>query len=245
MLVLRRGGPIAGAAALTTLTIASRYKGPADSGNGGYVCGLIATTARADLVVRLLSPPPLDAPLTLAQEADGTWLLSSATAPIARGTPARLDLEVPPPPQYVQAVWASQHYPGFREHAFPECFVCGPHRRRGDGLRIFPGMLESGIVAAPWLPPDSLDAGDGKVAAEFLWAALDCPGYFAVSGGRRVMLLGEMQAHVDRRVHVGESCTVIGWKIGVEGRKYLAGTAIFDEDGELCARARALWIERR
>ena len=38
---------------------------------------------------------------------------------------------------------------------------------------------------------------------------------------------------------------VIGWKIGVEGRKYQAGTAIFDEDGELCARARALWIERK
>jgi len=165
-----------------------------------------------------MSPPPLDTPLTLAQDAEGTWLLSSAIAPIARGTPAKLDLEVPAPPQYVQAVWASQHYPGFREHAFPDCFVCGPHRRRGDGLRIFPGMLESGIVAAPWLPPDSLDAGDGKVAAEFLWAALDCPGYFAVSGGRRLMLLGEMQGHVDRRVHVGESCTVIGWKIGVAGR---------------------------
>ena len=243
MLALRHGRSVAGVAALTTLTIASRYKGPPDSGNGGYVCGLIATTARADLVVRLMSPPPLDTPLTLAQDAEGTWLLSSAIAPIARGTPAKLDLEFPAPPQYVQAVWASQHYPGFREHAFPDCFVCGPHRRRGDGLRIFPGMLESGIVAAPWLPPDSLDAGDGKVAAEFLWAALDCPGYFAVSGGRRLMLLGEMQAHVDRRVHVGESCTVIGWKIGVAGRKYQAGTAIFDEDGELCARARALWIE--
>jgi multidrug efflux pump len=39
----------AGAAALTTLTIASRYKGPPESGNGGYVCGLIAVTVRADL----------------------------------------------------------------------------------------------------------------------------------------------------------------------------------------------------
>jgi hypothetical protein len=245
MLALCRGRTVAGVPALTTLSIASRYKGPPDSGNGGYVCGLIATTVRADLVVRLLSPPPLDTPLTLEQEASGTWLLSSADAPVARGTPAKLILEVPPPPRYVQAVWASQHYHGFREHAFPECFVCGPHRRRGDGLRIFPGMLESGIVAAPWLPPDSVDAGDGKVAVEFLWAALDCPGYFAVSGGRRVMLLGEMQAHVDRRVHVGEPCTVIGWKIGVDGRKHHAGTAIFDEDGELCARARALWIERK
>jgi hypothetical protein len=104
-------------------------------------------------------------------------------------------------------------------------------------------MLDSGIVAAPWLPADALDAGDGRVAVEFHWAALDCPGYFAVSGGRRVMVLGELQAHVDRRVHVGEPCTVIGWRLGAEGRKHYAGTALFDEDGELVARARATWIE--
>jgi len=227
---------------LTTLTIASRYRGPPESGNGGYVCGLIAVTAKADLRVRLLSPPPLDTPLELAPDGDGAWVLSSAAGPVARGVAGRLELDVPSPPRYVQAVWASQHYPGFREHAFPDCFVCGPHRRRGDGLRIFPGMLDTGIVAAPWLPADDLDGGDGKVAVEFLWAALDCPGYFAVSGARRVMVLGEMQAHVDRRVHVGEPCTVIGWKTGADGRKHYAGTAIFDEDGELCARARATWI---
>jgi hypothetical protein len=228
---------------LTTLSIAGRFRGPPNSGNGGYVCGLIAATVQADLKVRLLLPPPLDTPLGLVREGDGDWVLASAAGPVARGAAGLLQLDVPSPPRYVQAVWASQHYPGFREHAFPECFVCGPHRRRGDGMRIFPGMLDTGIVAAPWLPPDTLDAGDGKVAVEFHWAALDCPGYFAVSGGRRVMLLGELQAHIDRRVHVGEPCTVIGWKIGADGRKHQAGTAIFDEDGELCARGRATWIE--
>lgn len=121
--------------------------------------------------------------------------------------------------------------------------MCGPHRRRGDGLRIFPGALESGLWAAPWLPSDDLDAGDGKVAAVFHWAALDCPGYFAVSAGRRPMLLGEMHAHIDRRVHTGEPCTVVAWKLGAEGRRHHAGTALYDEDGELCARARATWIE--
>lgn len=226
------------------LTIERRYRGPPDSGNGGYVCGLIAATLRADVQVRLVTPPPLDTVLSL-EKAEGGWELRSEAGPVARATPARLALEVPPPPQYVQAVWASQHYAGFREHNFPECFVCGPHRRRGDGLRIFAGRLESGIVAAPWLPADALDGGDGKVAPEFHWAALDCPGYFAVTAGRRPMLLGEMQAHVDRRVHVGESCIVIGWRIDVDGRKHRAGTAIFDEDGELCARARATWIEMR
>jgi acyl-coenzyme A thioesterase PaaI-like protein len=228
---------------LTTLTIASRYKGPPESGNGGYVCGLVAVTLQADLRVRLLSPPPLETPLELEAQGEDEWLLASPGGPVARGVRSRLELDVPNPPRYVQAVWASQHYPGFREHPFPDCFVCGPHRRRGDGLRIFPGTLDSGLVAAPWLPADNLDGGDGKVGAEFLWAALDCPGYFAVSAGRRVMVLGEMQAHVDRRVHVGEPCTVIGWKIAAEGRRHVAGTAVFDEDGELCARARATWVE--
>ena len=228
---------------MNTITIARRFNGPPDSGNGGYVCGAFAVAAGIDLRVRLVSPPPLDVPLVLQQATAGEWTLKSESSSIALGMPGRLELEVPPPPRYVQAVWASQHYPGFREHPFPGCFVCGPHRRRGDGLRIFPGMLDTGIVAAPWLPADSLDAGDGKVSCEYHWAALDCPGYFAVSGGRRMLLLGEMQAHVDRRVHVGEPCTVIGWKVGVDGRKHYAGTAIFDEDGELCARALATWLE--
>ena len=231
---------------MTTLTIDRRYKGPPESGNGGYVCGLLAVTLGTEVKVRLVAPPPLDAPLEVVPQGEGEWQLTAAGAPVARAVATgRLELEVPAPPRYVQAVWASQHYAGFRDHVFPECFVCGPHRRRGDGLRIFPGMLETGIVAAPWLPADNLDAGDGKVGAEFLWAALDCPGYFAVSGGRRAMVLGEMQAHVDRRVHVGEACTVIGWRIAGDGRKHVAGTAVFDEDGELCARARATWIEMK
>lgn len=228
---------------MKTITIARRFNGPPDSGNGGYVCGAFAVAAALDARVRLLSPPPLEVPLALEQDAAGAWTLASDSTPVARAVPDRLELEVPAPPPYTQAVWASQHYPGFHQHAFPDCFVCGPNRRRGDGMRIFPGRLDTGIVAAPWLPADSLDGGDGKVAVEYHWAALDCPGYFAVSGGRRMMLLGEMQAHVDRRVRVGEPCTVIGWKVGAEGRKHHAGTAIFDGEGELCARALATWVE--
>lgn len=229
---------------MKSITVARRFNGPPDSGNGGYVCGALAAAAGFDMRVRLAAPPPLDEPLGIEQDsATGVCRLHAGARLIATGTPARLQLDVPPAPEYVTAVWASQHYAGFREHYFADCFVCGPHRRRGDGLRIFPGQLETGLVAAPWLPADSLDGGDGKVAAEFHWAALDCPGYFAITPGRRMLLLGEMQAHVDRRVHVGESCTVVGWKIGDDGRKHYAGTAIFDEDGELCARARATWID--
>jgi hypothetical protein len=230
---------------MSELVIERRYRGPPDSGNGGYVCGRFAATVKQDMRVRLVSPPPLEVPLVIQPDGESGWVLRHEDKVVATAQPMRLQLEVPPPPRYTQAVWASQHYPGFHQHTFPECFVCGPLRRRGDGLRIFPGQLDTGIVAAPWLPSDSLDAEDGKVAPEFLWAALDCPGYFAVSSGRRPMLLGEMQAHIDRLVHTGEPCTVIGWKVSSEGRKHQAGTAIFDEDGELCARALATWIEMK
>ncbi len=231
---------------MPTLTIASRFQGPPDAGNGGYVCGAFAVTAGLDLRVRLLSPTPLDTALDVCPDAvDGSWQLRHGDRLVATGVAVEpLALDVPRSPPYVQAVWASQHYIGFRQHAFPDCFVCGPHRRRGDGMRIFPGMLDSGIVAGPWLPADDLDGGDGKVAVEFHWAALDCPGYFAaIEDTPRMLLLGEMQAHVDRRVHVGEACRVIGWRIASAGRKHRCGTAIFDEDGELCARAQATWIE--
>lgn len=232
---------------MTSVTIASRFNGPPGSGNGGYVCGLFAVAAGDDLRVRLLAPPPLDRPLELRPgDGPGSFALHDGNRPVARGTrtDGPLSLEVPAAPPYVQAVWASQHYVGFKQHSFPDCFVCGPHRRRGDGLRIFPGQLDSGLVAAPWLPADDLDGGDGKVAVEFHWAALDCPGYFAAIEDRpRTMVLGELQAHVDRRVRVGAPCTVIGWRLGGEGRKHRAGTAIFDGEGELCARALATWIE--
>ena len=50
---------------------------------------------------------------------------------------------------------------------FPDCFVCGPHRRRGDGLRIFPGHARDrhrrGAVAAGRRPRRRRRQGRGRV----------------------------------------------------------------------------------
>ena len=233
---------------MTVLTIDRRFCGPPESGNGGYVCGLVAGLADRTVTVRLLMPPPLQTPLQVVRREDGTIEVMHGESVVVRAYPAELNLEAPPaPPTHIEAVAASRHCPGFVAHPFPTCFVCGPQRARGDGLRIFPGPLagRDGIVAAPWVPDASLDRGDGKVRPEFMWAALDCPGFFAVNPHVKPMLLGEFTAHEDRCVHVGESCTVVGWKIGSSGRKHEAGTALFDDDGELCGKARALWIEPR
>lgn len=231
---------------MRTLTIAARFCGPPTSANGGYFAGSVASLAAHTVTVRLIKPPPLDRELTIEELAGGVLSVRDGAEPVGEARPAALDLEPRPAPDYLEAVEASRHYAGFRYHRFPTCFVCGTHRVRGDGMRIFAGALaERAVVAAPWVPDASLDAGDGKVRAEFMSAALDCPGYYAVAPDDRMMLLAELTAHVDRRVHVGESCTVVGWEIGSSGRKHEAGTALFDGKGNLVGRARALWIEPR
>ena len=57
----------------------------------------------------------------------------------------------------------------------------------------------------------------------------------------RARLPGLFRRH--RRPRVGDPCIVIGWRLGAEGRKHYAGTAVFDQDGELLARAKATWVE--
>ena len=230
--------------AMSPLVIASRFCGPAGSANGGYFAGSVAAHAARPVTVRLLRPPPLDTPLDIVELADGTLEVMCGTARIGEAKPAMLALEPQGAPSYFEAVAASRRYAGFAYHRFPTCFVCGPQRQRGDGMRIFAGPIaQRGLVAAPWVPDVSLDRGDGKVRPQFMSAALDCPGYFAVSPDERLMLLGEITVRVNRLVQVGEPCTVIGWALEASGRKRAAGTAVFAGDGELCGLARALWIE--
>lgn len=229
---------------MSTLLIAKRFRGPAGSANGGYFAGSVAVHAGQTMTVRLLCPPPLDTPLEVQTHPDGTLSVVHDGQVIATAQPTRLSLSTPPAPQYFEAVEASRRYAGFKYHRFPGCFVCGTERPRGDGMRIFAGTLpERGLVAAPWVPDASLDQGDGKVRAEFMSAALDCPGFYAVSADDRMMLLGEMTAHVNRRAHIGERCTVIGWAIESQGRRHGAGTAVYGEDGDVCGSARSVWIE--
>jgi hypothetical protein len=230
---------------VTELIVAKRFCGPPTSSNGGYFCGLVAALSANTLTVRLLKPPPLDTPLQATKTADGGIEVRQGDVLIAQARVSELIVDPPEPPGYVDTLDASLKYAGFTEHPFPTCFVCGTQRARGDGMRVFAGpVADRDIVAAPWVPHTSLDGGGGKVRPEFMWAAMDCPGCFAANkSGRGNWLLGEFTAHVDRLVHIDEPCRIIGWPLGSNGRKHEAGTALFDEDGELCARAKAVWIE--
>ena len=229
------------------LVIARRFRCPPTSGNGGYTCGMLAAAASKPVEVRLIKPPPLDRRLEVVDDpATGGLRLMDSTETVATATPKSFELDVPRPPSYATALAAVSSYEGFQEHAYSDCFVCGPVRQRGDGMRVFaapiPGM---DLVAAAWIPDRSLCDADGKVLPEYMWAALDCPGFFATGAAIRGPLLGTYAARIDRCVHLDAPCVVIGWALKHEGRKHVVGTAIFDNFGELCGRALATWIEPR
>jgi hypothetical protein len=201
------------------IVIASRFRGPETSGNGGYSCGAIAQELGGDEVeVTLRLPPPLDEALRLDDEGR-VW---DDHALIAEARRAEVGLVPPDPVAWGDALAAE--LPDL-DSPFPHCFVCGAGRD---------------LVAATWT------VRDDTVGPEFVWAALDCPGAYATGvTGRGVVVLGRLTARVDRVPQAGERCVVVGWHLESDGRKHGAGTALFTDAGELLGLARALWVEPR
>jgi hypothetical protein len=215
------------------LVIDRKFRGPTTSANGGYTCGLLASLLHGPVEVTLRLPPPLERPLEVVT--DDQVELRDGEALVAQAAPAQLELDVPDPISFDEAAAAALPE-GDRDSVFPECFVCG--WARDDGLRIYAGPVEGrDLVAATWVPSDDV------IASEFVWAALDCPGAYAVQFGERGNpVLGRLAARVEHLPHPGERCVVMAWPLGEEGRKLYAGTALFGEDGRTLGTARATWI---
>jgi hypothetical protein len=215
------------------MVVDRRFRGPRGSGNGGYCCGLFAAAHGGDVVeVTLRLPPPLETPLELR---DGLVVAGDDVVAEVRG--AELGIEPPDPVAFGDARAAEVEY---LDSPFPECFVCG-HARGDDALHIHPGPVAGRDVhAATWRV-----AADA-VGPEFVWAALDCPGAYATEAlGRGAVVLGRLTARVDRVPEAGEECVAVAWRLGSDGRKHGAGTAVFTGSGELLGLARAVWIEPR
>lgn len=232
------------------LIVEERFCGPPGVGNGGYVAGLLAgrLADRAEVVLR--RPTPLATPLRL-REGDEAWeLVVEATGePVATGRPGRPVLSLLDPPAAPSFERAGEVAAGAPPHPFPRCFVCGPQRGEGDGLRVTAGALAPGRfeqVAATWIPDASLCGEGREVRAPFVWAALDCPGATAaLDDHRQPVLLARMRGELFGPVFVGERCVVLGWRIARDGRKHTTGTALYGEDGRLCGASEQLWIEPR
>ena len=242
---------------MVSLVIDRRFRGPPNSGNGGYVCGCLARHIAGDAEVTLRAPPPLERPLDVLTGRDGRIALHENDRLLATARATGVDVTDIPGVSHAAAEAATGRTPyDEQSHDLPGCFVCGPARGEGDGLRIFAGPLEAGAVpgkpvvfAASWVPHGSLAAEDGYVAPEFVWAALDCPtGYCSVAArhlelnGNETALLGRMAARIDRRPRPGERCAVVAWPTGREGRKLFAESALLDAEQQVLAIARATWL---
>jgi hypothetical protein len=222
-----------------TITFQRRFRGPLTSANGGYASGRLAAFVDADEVeVTLRLPPPLDRPLAVRREGEAALLLDG-DAVVAEARPATVDAEPPPPVSVAEAEDAATRHLGVGDEIFSECFTCGI-RAEHDGLEIYAGAVagREPLHAAPWTVAES--------APELVWAAIDCPGAYAVGAeGRGETVLGRMTARVERVPAVGERCVVVSWPLGEDGRKLYAGTALFDESGDVLAIARQTWIVPR
>jgi hypothetical protein len=216
-----------------------RFRGPLTSANGGYASGRLAAFVDAgEVEVTLRLPPPLGRPLDVRLE-DGSALLLDGDAVVAEARAAHVDAAPPEPVSLPEAEAAAQRHVRVGDEVFRECFVCGI-RDEGDGLAIHAGPVpgREPLHAAPWTVAEP--------ATELVWAAIDCPGAYAVgAAGRGEIVLGRMTARVDRVPEPRERCVVVSWPLGEDGRKLFAGTALFSENGDLMAIAQQTWIAPR
>jgi hypothetical protein len=232
---------------LPELVIDKRYEGIPGVSLGGYVAGLAARDLGPSVAVTLMKAVPPGSTVTL-ERVEAQVVLRVDGEPAATAVPSQLVATAPESIAPEEAERASERYPGFDHHFFPNCFTCGPDRSSGDGLRIFPGPVEGrSVVATLWHPPPSVWAADRTVASEFLWAALDCPAIWGhiLHGGAELddrAVTGRLALHQHGPVPGDATSIVAGWPIGREGRKIIAGAGIFSESGQLLVESRQTLI---
>lgn len=234
-----------------SVMIRQQFNGPPKSANGGYASGLVASGLVANgysgpIEVSLHVPPPLDQPLSLVVS-DGVSMLTQDEIKIGTAKAAQLSLEIPAVPKKPVLI-GKPHNSSGKFEPFDICFVCGNARSHGDGLCLHAERVEGydGLVAAPWDVHPSFVGEDGNVSPEFIWSALDCPGYFACAYGEAA-LLARFTVEVLEPLSGGDTgAHVYGWSLdgpdSQQSRKRKCGTAIVNAAGKIVAKAEALWV---
>jgi hypothetical protein len=231
-----------------TVVIDSRFRGPPQSAQGGFACGLVAERVEGPAAaVSLRLPPPLERPLDIERKDDGRVTLLDGEDVVAEGAPADLTLEVPPPVSPEQAAIAARNCPWVDSHPFPGCFGCGPERSQDEAVAIIMGPVPGcELFAGIWKPLSEFAGKQDAVSSVFVWSALDCPtAACAVLADAPASVLGRLTARLLEPVLPEQEHTVIAWPVGHDGRKHRGGAAVYGPDRQLCAYAEGLWIELR
>jgi hypothetical protein len=134
-----------------------------------------------------------------------------------------------------QAQAAQERFAGAVPNRYETCFGCG--RLRDDGLHIHPGAVSEGLVACVWQPR-------GRVAQEWVWAALDCTSGWAWPIGEVDLVTGRLTGGMldNEPLDPVGPYIAVGAQISSQGRKHLSAAALFTPAGHRVAGVRATWL---
>ncbi|PJZ27642.1 hypothetical protein [Leptospira kmetyi] len=239
-----------------SIEINEKYCGPPNSGNGGYVAGITANPIEHKAaVIKIRAPAPLGETLYYSGDSgkNGIRLLSKESNLVIAEAKEDSEFYRDVPELNSSSLEGIQHpekeYLGFKQHPFPTCFVCGPNRNHEDGMRIFPAKISDQVGfthlhGAFWNPWKDLSGTDGNVRNEIVWAALDCPGGFAVSYVEPTLIvLAKLRGRLLEPIFPEVPYAILSWEIGRNRRQRIAGTAIYRiEDRKCVAYSEALWM---
>ncbi|MBM9499067.1 hypothetical protein JWG44_02210 [Leptospira sp. 201903071] len=239
-----------------SIEINEKYCGPPMSGNGGYIAGITANQIQNEAaVIKIKAPGPLNESLYYSRDpiSKGIKLLSKETNLVIAEAKEDSDFFMDFPELNSSTLEGIQNpeeeYLGFQKHPFPTCFVCGPKRNHEDGMRIFSAKIKdqdgfTHLHGAFWNPWKDLSDLDGKIRNEIVWAALDCPGGFAVSYVDPTMIvLVKLRGRLLESIFAELPYAILSWEIGRNRRQRIAGTAIYRvEDRKCVAYSEALWM---
>ncbi|CAN5323580.1 hypothetical protein BH23ACT9_BH23ACT9_07550 [soil metagenome] len=228
---------------MSEVVIDDRFQGPVRHGNGGYVAGLLAASLGGAAAVRLRRMTPTGTPLRMEQDGAGIGLFDGDTLLVhaEEGAP---QLDIPDPVDVGLVEEAMPRSPALTDrHAAPACFGCGPDRPAGQGLRIFAGPIEgTQLSGAVWTAPPDLIDGKGRTPVEVVWAALDCPGGWALAvagvlGPGQFPALIHQTGELRAPVRPGEQLVSLAWPLPSDPARPEAGTAVYGPDGDVRAVA--------
>ncbi len=180
----------------------------------------------------------------------------SGETPVATATPAEPLETTLPSFSFEQAERASITGLEKRECStvFRTCFVCGPDREEGDGLRLFADtpaeVIHDGTpqpVAVSWTPFVGFSSDGENIDEAHTWAAMDCPSAMALNNDGSdleplLCLLGRFRNTILRTPKVNERCVVVAKMRHSEGRKFYSDVALFGHNEEVLACGLTTWI---
>ena len=236
---------------MESFTVPKQFCGPPSSGNGGYFCGSVASFFDIPIEVRLKAPPPLDTTMHIQRGADLSAVYAGERL-IAQVRPLTESIEPVPMLDLEAASQCSAE--GLRgsliNHPFPTCFVCGPQRSEGDGMRVFTGPQEdTSLYGAKWHAHPAWSSNGTSIDPRYIWSALDCPSSgpaFATSvqaDSDIAYVLGTLSVEIKGQVQVGEDYSIVCATDEDHERLYRTRVSLYGKDKSLLAAGYAVWIQ--